>query len=331
MDTRFGIVSLVIINFNSGRYLPRCLSAIEAQTYPHREVIIVDNGSTDGSTAGLRELAADGRIRLFEGANVGSSKANNLGIRDSSGEFVLILNADAFLEPSYLEECVRAMRENEQVGTAVGKLVSASDPSIIDSAGLYFYREGLPIDRGFGEKDAGQYQKVEFVDGACCAAALYRRSMLEAIRLRDEYYREDFFAFTEDIELSFRSTLHGWKTIYLPQAIAHHVRGGSSQSLSEFTFYLNERNLRAFLKSTFNQVARRSDIWLQSIVLFFRTINLRRKLSPAKRASLKSEIQGLMQQMTGEITPIGLGHSFDTRGRRSYLGQAIKTRVQSML
>ena len=184
MKIQSGMVSVVIINFNGAVHIERCIKTIEAQSYPEIEILVIDNGSTDGSLALVQEIANEDRIRLFAGANVGSSKANNLGIRESNGEFVLVLNADAFPLSDYIQKCVAAFRNDELIGTVIGKLVSDANDSIIDSAGIYFYREGLSCDRGFGEKDLGQYDMQEFIDGACCAAALYRRTMLEDIRNR---------------------------------------------------------------------------------------------------------------------------------------------------
>lgn len=322
MSIQSGLVSVVIINFNSGRFLERCFAALAAQTYRPVEIIVVDNGSTDGSVDFLRQRATEGRLSLYEGSNVGSSSANNRGIRESRGEFVLVLNADAFPEPEYLRKCVDAFREDEGVGTVTGKLVSDVDHSIIDSAGLYFYREGLAIDRGFGEGDRGQYDRREFVDGACCAAAVYRRAMLDQISVDGQFYDESFFAFVEDAELSFRSSLCGWRTLYIPDAVVFHVRGGSSQKLSEFTCYLNERNTRLFLHASYNRVARKSDKVLQGIILFLRSLKMMRLLSSTYRQRMRTELKQARGATLsrGMRRPVARGASaYVVRGRASYL------------
>lgn len=322
MSFRSGLVSVVIINFNSGAHIQRCIENVEAQSYAPIEILVVDNGSTDGSLELLQRMQKEGRLRLFAGTNVGSSRANNLGIRASSGEFVLVLNADAFPMPDYINICVAAIRKDESVGTAVGKLVSDSDTSIIDSAGIYFYREGVATERGFGERDCGQYDEQEFVDGACCAAALYRRSMLEDIRIGDEFYDEDFFAFMEDAEISFHASMRGWRTLYIPAAMVRHVRGGSSGQLSEFVFYLNERNSRLFLRKGFALVARPSDKLLQTILLLGRNLTRFRHLSSAFRKRFNKEMPELRRAMdrkrkhlrSPDRSPV-----FETAGRQSYL------------
>ena len=97
-----------------------------------------------------------------------------------------------------------------------------------------------------GEEDKGQYDIEDYVVGACCAAAMYKREMLEDIKYKDEYYDEDYFAFVEDLDLSVCATLLGWKTLYTYKALAYHVRGGSTSSMSDFVKFLNIRNSEMF-------------------------------------------------------------------------------------
>lgn len=331
MNFRQGLVSIVIINFNSGAYIRRCIEAIESQSYTSLEILVIDNGSSDGSLSILQTMEQEGRLRLFPGTNVGFAKANNLGFKASAGEFVLTLNADAFLLPDYIERCVEAFGSSDQIGTIVGKLVSDSDPSIIDSAGLYLYREGVAADRGFREKDHGQYDRQEFVDGACAAAALYRRAMLEDIRIGDEFYDEAFFAFVEDVDVSFRSAMRGWTTLYLPSAVARHVRGGSSQALSEFSRFLNERNTRIFLSTSFASLTRPSDKILQRILLLLRSVQLQRRLSSTYRRRLRLELREISADIRKKRS---LGRvpnrpsTFIMSGRKSFVLEAIARRLR---
>ncbi len=329
MKTQPGLVSVIIINFSSGAHIERCIGAIKTQTYPEIEILVIDNGSTDGALALVQQMASEGRLRLFAGKNVGFAKANNLGICESSGEFVLVLNADAFPRPDYIEKCVAAFC-NDRVGTVIGKLVSASDTSIIDSAGIYFYREGVSIDRGFGEKDRGQYDKQEFVDGACGAAVMYSRAMLEDIRIGEEFYDEHFFAFVEDVELSFRASTRGWKTLYIPEAVTLHVRGGSSQTLSEYVYFLNERNTRLFLRTSFASVARTSDILLQRVLLFLRSVAMLWRLSPSYRKRLRRELVEIGSDISDRRSLMSLPERpsvFVMNGRRSYLLETVARRI----
>jgi len=325
-----GMVSIVIINFNSKLYIERCISNIESQSYSNTEIIVIDNGSTDSSFSLIQKMADEGRLRLFPAENLGSSKANNLGIRESNGEFVLVLNADAFPSPDYIDKCVTAFRKDEYTGTVIGKLISDSDSSIIDSAGIYIFREGIAVDRGFGEKDCGQYNKEEYVDGACCAAAIYRRSMLEDIRIGEEFYDEDFFAFVEDTEISFHAGIRGWKTLYLPSAIVRHVRGGSSGKMTEFNYYLNARNILLFFRKDFVLVTRPSDRFFRFVVLFVSRIIQYKRLSAGFRRRLNNEVRELTNKMDKKrdclLHPERLS-TFTMAGRQSYLVAAIWRRM----
>jgi GT2 family glycosyltransferase len=325
-----GLVSVVIINFNSAAYIERCIQSIEAQDYPRTEILVIDNGSTDGSLTIVERMESDGRVRLLAGANVGSSRANNLGIRESNGEFVLVLNADAFPLSGYIQKCVSAIRKSDLIGTVIGKLVSDSDTSIIDSAGIYLYREGFACDRGHGEKDNGQYDREELVDGACCAAAMYRRRMLEDIRIGDEFYDEDFFAFVEDVELSFHAAMRGWTTLYLPSAIVRHVRGGSSKAVSEFVTYLNERNIRFFFRKDFQLVLGILDRVLQKVVLSGRRLTQYKYLTADARLKLSKEVEELGQRMDQKRSQLRAPDrlpAFGMAGRRSYLVSTILRRA----
>jgi len=335
MVIRSGLVSVLIINFNSAEYIERCIKTIKAQDYPQTEILVIDNGSTDGSLPIVEKMENEGQLRLIAGTNVGFSRANNLGIRESAGEFVLVLNADAFPMPGYIQKCVSAFRKNEQIGTVIGKLVSDSDTSIIDSAGIYIYREGFARDRGIGEKDNGQYDREELVDGACGAAAMYKRTMLDDIRIGEEFYDEDFFAFMEDLELSFHAAMRGWTTLYLPSAVVRHVRGGSSKNVTEFACYLNERNTRLFFRKDFRLVIGIWDQVLQEVVLLGRRLTQYKYLSANSRLKLRRELAELGQRMDQKRDRLRARDrlpAFSMAGRRSYLVSTVLRRagVKSM-
>lgn len=245
------LVSVVIINFNSDKFIWRSLEALDKQTYKNLEIFVVDNASTDGSSEKLQNInRKDFNYYKFE-TNVGSSVANNYGIKNSNGKFVLILNADVFLSEDYIEKSIIAFNKDTKIGTVTGKLLSESNHKIIDTTGIILFKEGVGHERGMDEEDNGQYDIEDYVVGACCAAAMYKREMLEDIRYEDEYYDEDYFAFVEDLDLSVCATLLGWKTLYTYKALAYHVRGGSTSSMSDFVKYLNIRNSEIFFDKFF--------------------------------------------------------------------------------
>lgn len=246
------LVSVVIINFNSGKYIKRCIEAVKRQTHDNLEVIVVDNASSDGSGEFLKSLHDKSEIKyIFSEKNLGASGANNLGILKANGEFVLILNADVFLTEDYIEKCLVKFAIDSSIGTVVGKLLSEADHSIVDSAGVEFFKEGVSDEIGIGHPDGEKYSFDRYVAGACCAAALYKREMLESIRFEDEFFDDDFFAFVEDIDLSIIGLLFGWQTYYCSNAIGYHVRGGATSTMSDFVKYLNYRNTNYFWYKTF--------------------------------------------------------------------------------
>jgi GT2 family glycosyltransferase len=249
------LVSIVIIHYHSGDYIFDCINAISQQTYPSVEVIVIDNDSQDAASIALKRLATEGEITyLLMSTNAGASAANNRGIKAAVGDFVLVLNADVFLEPNFIARGMQAFDKNVKIGTVTGKLVAHHDTSYIDSTGVVLFRDGVGIDRGHGEKDKAQYDKAEYVIGACCAAAIYRKSMLQEIAVKNQYFSEVYFAFIEDLDLSVIATLHGWLTYYEPAARGQHVRGGSTESVSDFVKFLKLRNEMLFYNKVFGDV-----------------------------------------------------------------------------
>ncbi len=221
-------VSIVLVNWNSLRYLPGCFDSIDAQTLRSIEVIVVDNGSTDGSFEWLQHKRP--RAKIIQNLhNTGFCVANNQGIEASSGEFVLLMNTDVVLDPEFLEVLVFAIESDPRVGWASGKLLRGPKPKdgtppLIDSAGERFFQTLRMVNRGEEERDEGQFDEREEVFGVTAAAALYRREMLEDIRLGDDYFDSEYFAYLEDSDLNWRAQLRGWKCIYEPSTTADHIR-----------------------------------------------------------------------------------------------------------
>ncbi|MCZ6794737.1 MAG: glycosyltransferase family 2 protein [Planctomycetota bacterium] len=223
-------VSAVIVSWNSLRYLPRCLESLREQELPPREIILVDNGSTDGTREWVRRHHPGVRL-IANDSNRGFCVANNQGIQVAAGDHVLLLNTDVVLERGFLAVLAAALETDPGLGWASGKLLSwepdresAEGPQVIDSAGELVFHTRRSINRGEGEIDRGQYDRREEVFGVTAAAALYRRAMLDDVRLEGEYLDSDYFAYMEDSDLSWRAQLRGWRCLYDPQAVAHHVR-----------------------------------------------------------------------------------------------------------
>jgi GT2 family glycosyltransferase len=211
-----GLVSVVIVTWNSAPFLRRCLAALAAQTYPDIELIHIDNASSDDSVAIVR--GCETAQHIMNDTNRGFSAAVNQAVRIANGEFVLLLNPDAYLEPEYVSSLVATL---ENFGMATGKLLQA-ESGLIDSKGIRMTRSGRHFDVGQGLRDQPDNRREVF--GVSGAAAMYRMAFIRDVTVGGEFLDEDFFAFREDADVAWRGRLFGWKAVYVPEAVAHHVR-----------------------------------------------------------------------------------------------------------
>jgi GT2 family glycosyltransferase len=231
------LISVIVVNWNQRELLSQCLSSLDRQTLTEFEVIVVDNGSTDGSVEMVKSRLPIVRlIQNFE--NRGFCAANNQGFAAARGDLIALLNNDAEAEPGWLAALARVFALDMGVGMAASKIVTYSDPTRIDKAGHLIYPDGQNRGRGTGEIDTGQYdaeQETLWPDGC---AAMYRRAMLERIGGFDE----DFFAYGDDAELGLRARIAGWRCVYIPGAVARHRRGATLGLQSPRRVTLIERN-----------------------------------------------------------------------------------------
>lgn len=217
--------SIIIPVFNSEKVLPECLESLAVQTHPPLEIILVDNGSTDDGVRNAQQRWPDLKVIRNE-ENQGYAGGCNQGIRKVSGDYTLLLNDDARLDRFFLENAEKAFEEHPEAGSVSGKVYRAEKP-ILDSTGIMLQkRKFSPSDRGENEEDRGQYNQEQYVFGPSGAAACYRTAALEDARIGDEYLDEDFFAYYEDVDLSWRLQLLGWRCLYRPDAVAFHDRKG---------------------------------------------------------------------------------------------------------
>lgn len=220
-----GLVSVVIPNWNGKRFLPACLESLFKLNYGQVEVVVVDNGSADGSVELLQSDYPQVKLIRFQ-KNTGFSVAVNAGIKNSRGEYVALLNNDTVVEPDWISEMVRVLDEHPEAGSAGCKMLSYDDRHLLDGAGDGYRRGGLPGRIGHRERDCGQFDTQRYILGACGGAALYRRSMFEDIGLFDE----DYFAYLEDVDMGLRAQSAGYKCIYVPTAIMYHLGCGTTGS-----------------------------------------------------------------------------------------------------
>ena len=233
-------VTVIIVNWNGEHFLFRCLSALMSQTVKPQEIILVDNASTDGSLEVARLFPA---VRLLaQDRNNGFARGNNLAIEAAAAEseWIALINPDAFAEPRWLEELLVAAESNCRFDVFGSKLINASAPLLLDGAGDVYHVSGLVWRMGHGIP-ASALQGSEYeVFSPCAAAALYRRSAL----LEVGGFDEDFFCYVEDVDLGFRLRLAGYRCLYVPKSVVHHVGSGTTGGKnSDFPVYHGHRNL----------------------------------------------------------------------------------------
>ncbi len=230
------LVSIIILNFNGKDLLRNCLSSVSKTSYSNYEVIIVDNGSTDGSCSMVEHEFPSFHL-IKNSHNYGYSKGNNLGILHSQGIFVAILNNDTTVHAKWLSELVKEAVLSPMCFYQPKILFAGTNR--INSAGNLIQLFGFAFPRGLGEVDIGQYSdkcEISYASGACVFGS---RALIDEVGLFDQ----GFFTFYEDVNLGWRTLMHGYKTVYLPSAIIYHKWGGSwGQVLSNEKFFLIERS-----------------------------------------------------------------------------------------
>lgn len=217
-------VLVSIVTYQSAATIAACLRSLSEQTFTDYRIVVVDNSSSDDS---LRQIRQCGIEPISNPVNRGFCAAHNQVIAGSTSEHVLVLNPDVELAPTFLQELVGASARQPRVGAACGKLLRlerGARSNTIDSAGMILRRNQRHLDRGAEENDTGQYDTPGFVFGASGAAAFYRREFIEDVSQGKGLFDEDFFAYREDADLSWRGQWLGWRCLYWPQAVAWHAR-----------------------------------------------------------------------------------------------------------
>jgi GT2 family glycosyltransferase len=232
------LVSLIVVNWNGEKYLPRCLDGIFSQSYPESEVILIDNASSDHSADDL-EIRWPGLQVVRLEKNIGFAAANNMGAHIAHGRWLALINNDAFISPSWLEEMLKAAQENEDYAFFASRIIQVGDSDRIDGTGDIYHVSGLAWHRQYNQPSKQAILVPDEVFSPCAAAALYdRRSFLEA-----GGFDEDFISHHEDVDLGFRLRLRGLRCMYVPEAIVEHVGSASYGKESHETIYRVHRNL----------------------------------------------------------------------------------------
>ena len=237
------MISVVVLNYNGKKFLEACLNSLRNQTYKDLEVIVVDNGSSDGSAEYTEKHFPWARLVKNEN-NLGFAGGTNAGIRNAYGDYIITLNNDTWVESDFVEQLIRPM-DDRCVGMCASKMLFPDGR--INSTGICLSRSGAAWDRGMFEQDQGQYDAEEDVFGPCAGAALYRKDMLDEIGIFDE----NFFIYMEDVDLAFRGRMAGWKCIYVPHAKVHHLHSRTMGFGSNNSVYYGNRNIIWFVVKDF--------------------------------------------------------------------------------
>ena len=244
------LVSVNILNSNGIYFLKSCLESVLKQSYKPIEINFIDNASIDNSVEFIQRNYP--QLNMFiNKINLGYAAGHNNGIGYAKGHHVLLLNPDVVLTPDYIANLVAVMELDKKIIAAQGKLllmdsnVSAKDEQRLDTTGIFIGKNRRNYDRGHGEIDCGKHDEREFIFGASGAACLYKKDILEDIKIDGDIFDSAFFMYREEVDLSWRAQLLGWKCMYVPSAVAYHCRNyapGRRKQMPRWMKQLQYRN-----------------------------------------------------------------------------------------
>ncbi len=227
------LVSVIIVNWNGGEVFQRCLKSLARLKYPNWELILVDNGSSDGSQSWVEKYRLNSkRYQLIQNqSNVGFAKANNQGFEISRGEYILLLNNDTEVSPDFLKRLVTRLEKSAEIGVIQPRIFLMDQIPLLDSAGSFLTTTGFLQHWGFMQKDGPEYQKERWIFSAKGACMLIRRSVVETVGLFDS----DFGSYFEETDFCWRVWLTGKKILFFPETSINHKLGMTSKRLNQFS------------------------------------------------------------------------------------------------
>lgn len=228
-------VTIVIPNYNGLAFMELCFAALNKQTYKDFVVLVVDNGSSDGSVKWLKDHEIPA---IFLKENTGFTGAVNIGIKAVQTPYVILLNNDTEPEPDYVKELVRVMERSPKIFSASCRIIQLHHKELMDDAGDMYSILGWAFQRGVGQPVRG-YKRPCRIFSACAAAAIYRKEVFQEIG----YFDESHFAYLEDLDVGYRARIFGYDNVYCPSAVVYHVGSGTSGSkYNSFKVKLAARN-----------------------------------------------------------------------------------------
>jgi GT2 family glycosyltransferase len=281
------LLSIIIPHYNGAYHLPCCFNALRSQTYPHLEIILADNGSTDESLTLTRRDFPD--VKIIElGQNLGFAGAVNRGIEQAKGEIIVPLNNDTEVAPGWAQALVDTLLAYPDAGIIASKMLLFDRRDTLHSAGDGFGPDGIPINRGVWQKDRGQFDQDTYIFGGCGGAVAYRREMLDDIGPFDE----DLFMYLEDVDLNWRAQLAGYRAVFAPNAVVyHHLSASGGGAIA--SFYTGRNTIFVLAKNLPGSIFRRHWRAIIEAQLKIAGEALRAWRGQAARARLRGQLVGL--------------------------------------
>lgn len=282
------LASVIIPNWNGIKLLKPCLDSLRRQTLAPIEIIVVDNASTDNSLAVLNAEYPEVRV-LAQKHNSGYTGGCNAGLRAARGRYLVLLNNDTEAEPDWLAQLVRGLSLHPEAGMATSRIMLFDRRDILNAAGDNYGRNGLPDSRGVWQQYSPEYTSLCYVFGGSGGAVAYRREMLAQVGL----FEESFFMWCEDVDMSWRSQLAGWKCVYVPDAVIyHHLSATGGGALA--SYYVGRNTLwviaRNYPPGLFRKYRRH--IWSAQWRIMVSALKAWR--GEAARARLRGQVAGLL-------------------------------------
>ncbi len=237
--SRIDLIAVVIVNWNSGDWLRRCLRGLAAQTILPERVLLVDNYSNDSSLDGIEAILPTVEI-IRESENLGFAKGNNIALKSIEGtKWTVLLNPDAIPEPDWLENLIKASQAHPDYNFFACKMLDAADHARLDGTGDAYHSSGRAWRQGFGGDSQIEGELTKECFSPCAAAAMYRTDILRQVGGFDER----FFCYYEDVDLGFRLRLLGHRCLYVPDAVVQHAGSATTSKRSDFSVYYGHRNM----------------------------------------------------------------------------------------
>lgn len=262
------VASLVIPNWNGKKFLKICLPSLQKQTFKDFEIVVVDNGSSDGSKEFIAKYYPEVKVVALA-KNIGFAPAVNLGIKNSTGKYIILVNNDTKVAKDCIKFLVKAADRKKEVGMVAAKMLNFYDPRLIDSAGDYIDVVGHADNIGRGEKDGDRFERAGYIFLVTGGGSLYKRAVFEAVGLFDD----DYFAYFEDVDLGLRAQMYGFKAWFEPKAVIYHIHKATSNRNKQLTEYLQFRNMTINILKNFPSGLLVKDFnWLRILLVNINTV-----------------------------------------------------------